>query len=139
MSVCALEYHSLGEILGPSAAAAELREHAGYSWIYGQILANPGWFSSFLHRHGLQVPAQPPVPAAASAKRGGQALTERRPGPRPPSPAGKAAHPEPSHGGTVTTDQHQLRSGQSTVTSGKQTRSGLANETKTTPRCHHRT
>jgi hypothetical protein len=62
MSVCALEYRSLSEILGPPAAAAELREHAGYSWIYGQILANPGWFSSFLHRHGLQVPAQPPVP-----------------------------------------------------------------------------
>ena len=62
MSVCALEYHSLSEILGPSAAAAELRQHAGYSWIYGQILANPRWFSSFLHRHGLQVPAQPPVP-----------------------------------------------------------------------------
>ena len=62
MSVCAREYHSLSEILGPSAAAAELREHAGYSWIYGQILASPGWFSSFLHQHGLHVPAQPPVP-----------------------------------------------------------------------------
>jgi hypothetical protein len=62
MSVCALEYHSLSEILGPSAAAAELRQHAGYSWIYGQILASPDWFSGFLHRHGLQIPAQPPVP-----------------------------------------------------------------------------
>ncbi len=62
MSVCALEYHSLRELLGPSAAAAELRQHAGYAWIYGQILASPGWFSGFLHRHDLQVPDQPPVP-----------------------------------------------------------------------------
>ncbi len=62
MSVSALEYHSLSELLGPSAAAAELRQHAGYSWIYGQILASPGWFSGFLHRHGLRVPEQPPVP-----------------------------------------------------------------------------
>jgi len=62
MSVCALEYHSLSEILGRSAAAAELRQHAGYSWIYGQILADPGWFSGFLRRHGLGVPAQPPIP-----------------------------------------------------------------------------
>jgi hypothetical protein len=62
MSVCALEYHSLADLLGPSAAVAELRQHAGYSWIYGQILARPDWFAGFLHRHGLQVPAQPPVP-----------------------------------------------------------------------------
>jgi len=62
MSVCALEYLSLSELLGSSAAAAELRQHASYSWIYGQILASPDWFSSFLHRHGLQVPEQPPVP-----------------------------------------------------------------------------
>jgi hypothetical protein len=62
LSVCALEYRSLAEILGPAAAAAELRQHAGYSWIYGQILASPDWFSGFLHRHGLQVPWQPPVP-----------------------------------------------------------------------------
>jgi hypothetical protein len=62
MSVCALEYHSLSEFLGPSAAAAELRQHTGYSWIYGQILASPDRFSSFLHRHRLQVPEHPPVP-----------------------------------------------------------------------------
>jgi len=62
MSVCALEYHSLSEILGHPAAAAELRQHDGYSWIYRQILASPDWFSGFLRRHGLQVPAQPPVP-----------------------------------------------------------------------------
>ncbi len=62
MSVCALEYHSLSEFLGPSTAAAELRQHAGYSWIYGQILASPDWFSGFLHRHDLRVPEQPPVP-----------------------------------------------------------------------------
>ena len=62
MSVCALEYQSLSELLDPSAAAAELRQHAGYSWIYGQILASPDWFSGFLRRHGLRVPEQPPVP-----------------------------------------------------------------------------
>ncbi|MGH3226310.1 MAG: hypothetical protein ACRDPY_47820, partial [Streptosporangiaceae bacterium] len=62
ISVCALEYHSLGEILSPAAAAAELRQHAGYAWIYGQILADPGWFAGFLHRHGLRVPRQHPVP-----------------------------------------------------------------------------
>ena len=62
MSTCALEYHSLGEILGPTAAAAELRQHTGYAWIYGQILADPDWFAGFLHRHGLRVPRQPPVP-----------------------------------------------------------------------------
>jgi hypothetical protein len=62
MSTCALEYRSLSELLGPSAAAAELRQHAGYSWIYGQILGSPDWFSGFLDRHGLRVPEQPPVP-----------------------------------------------------------------------------
>jgi hypothetical protein len=62
MSVCALEYRSLSELLGPSAAAAELRQHTGYAWIYGQILASPDWFAGFLHRHGLRVPDQPPVP-----------------------------------------------------------------------------
>jgi hypothetical protein len=62
MSVCALEYHSLSEILGSSAAAAELGQHAGYSWIYGEIIADPDWFSGFLSRHGLRVPPQPPVP-----------------------------------------------------------------------------
>jgi hypothetical protein len=62
MSVCALEHQSLSELLGPAAATAELRQHAGYTWIYGQILASPDWFSGFLHRHGLQVPEQPPVP-----------------------------------------------------------------------------
>jgi hypothetical protein len=40
-SVCALEFRSLGEIIGPALAAAEL----------GQ-----------LGRHGLHVPEQPPVP-----------------------------------------------------------------------------
>jgi len=62
LSVCALEHRSLSELLGPSAAAAELRQHAGYSWIYGEILASPDWFSGFLQRHGLQVPEEPPVP-----------------------------------------------------------------------------
>lgn len=62
LTVCALEYQSLSEILGTAAAAAELRQHTGYAWIYGQILADPDWFAEFLHRHGLRVPEQPPVP-----------------------------------------------------------------------------
>jgi len=62
MTVCALEYQSLREILGATAAAAELSQHEGYSWIYAQILADPGWFASFLKRHGLQVPTEPPIP-----------------------------------------------------------------------------
>jgi hypothetical protein len=62
VSTCALEYQSLSELLGPAAAADELRQHTGYSWIYGQILADPAWFSGFLRRHGLEVPEKPPVP-----------------------------------------------------------------------------
>jgi hypothetical protein len=62
LSVCALEYLSLAGILDPGSAAAELRQHQGYSWIYGQILASPSWFSGLLRRHGLQVPPQSPVP-----------------------------------------------------------------------------
>jgi hypothetical protein len=62
MSVCTLEYLSLSEILGPSAAADELGQHAGYGWIYGQILADLDWFVGFLRRHGLEVPGQPPIP-----------------------------------------------------------------------------
>jgi hypothetical protein len=58
----AIKYQSLSELLDLSAAAAELRQHAGYSWIYVQILTSPGWFSGFLRRHGLRVPEQPPVP-----------------------------------------------------------------------------
>ncbi len=62
MAVCALEYQSLSAILGHEAAATELKQHRGYSWVYGQILDDPDWFSGFLHRHGIQVPEQPPVP-----------------------------------------------------------------------------
>lgn len=62
MSVCALEYFSLVEVLGQPAATAELRQHAVYSWIYGQILADPGWFAGFLDRHGLRLPSEPRVP-----------------------------------------------------------------------------
>ena len=47
---------------GEEAAAAELRQHNGYSWIYGQILAEPRWFADFLIRHDVAVPEQPPVP-----------------------------------------------------------------------------
>jgi hypothetical protein len=62
LSVCSLEYFSLAGILGTAAAAAELRQHTGYSWIYEQILTSPDWFSGVLGRHGLRVPEQPPVP-----------------------------------------------------------------------------
>jgi hypothetical protein len=51
MGVCALEYQSLSLLLGREAAATELMQHRGYSWIYGQILDDPDWFSGFLHRH----------------------------------------------------------------------------------------
>ncbi len=94
LSVCALEYHSLAGLLGPAAAAAELSQHAGYSWIYGQILADPGWFSGFLRRHGLQVPSQPPVPrryfgdpADVKFLTGGQLLARPSPPPLPSQPA----------------------------------------------------
>jgi hypothetical protein len=62
VSTCALEYQSLSELLGLAAAADELRQHTGYSWIYGQILADPAWFSGFLRRHGLEIPEKPPRP-----------------------------------------------------------------------------
>jgi hypothetical protein len=62
VSVCALEYHSLAEIIGAADAAAELRQHQGYSWIYGQILDSPDRLHGFLGRHGLQTPSEPPVP-----------------------------------------------------------------------------
>ena len=70
MGVCALEQQSLTALLGPAAAAEELRQHTGYSWIYGQILADPGWFAGFLDRHGLYVPEQPRSPGAVSARPG---------------------------------------------------------------------
>jgi hypothetical protein len=62
LSVCALEYQSLAQILGVAAAEAELRQHHGYSWIYEQILTEPEWFSGLLRSHGLEVPTQPPIP-----------------------------------------------------------------------------
>jgi hypothetical protein len=62
MTVCALEYQGLCEVLGADAAAAELRQQKHYSWMYEQILADPGWFAAFLDRHGISVPAEPPVP-----------------------------------------------------------------------------
>jgi hypothetical protein len=62
MSVCALEYHSLAELIGAAAAVIELRQHKGYSWIYRQILDSPDRFSEFLDRHGLEIPIRPPVP-----------------------------------------------------------------------------
>jgi hypothetical protein len=62
MSICALEYQSLAEVIGSAAAAEELAKHTVYSWIYSQILANPVWFSDYLERHGLHPPEHPPVP-----------------------------------------------------------------------------
>jgi hypothetical protein len=62
MTVCALEYQGLCEVLGADAAAAELRQQKHYSWMYEQILADPGWFAAFLDGHGIAVPAEPPVP-----------------------------------------------------------------------------
>ena len=62
MSVCALEFQSLTEIIGRPAAEAELAQHLHYSWLYGEILADPAWFSGYLRRHGLRAPDQPPVP-----------------------------------------------------------------------------
>lgn len=62
MAVCALEYHSLAEVIGAQAATTELTQHKGYSWIYGQILASPDRFKDFLDRHGLHIPSEPPVP-----------------------------------------------------------------------------
>lgn len=62
LSVCALEYQSLGEVLGIAAAEAELRQHKIYGWMYEQILADPGWFADFLDRYELRMSAEPPVP-----------------------------------------------------------------------------
>jgi hypothetical protein len=62
MSICALEYQSLSEIIGQAAATTELAQHVVYSWVYEQILADPPWFADYLRRHGLTVPEQPPVP-----------------------------------------------------------------------------
>ena len=62
LALCALEYASLCDLLGPAGAAAELAQHNIYSWIYGQILADPEWFGEFLDRHGLRVPEYPPIP-----------------------------------------------------------------------------
>lgn len=62
MSVCALEYQSLSEVLGQAEASAELAQQVSYSWLYEQILADPPWFAGYLARHGLSVPRQPPVP-----------------------------------------------------------------------------
>ena len=78
MSVCALEYHSLSEFLGPSTAAAELRQHAGYSWIYGQILASPTGSPASCTGMTSGCLSSPPFPAAASANRGGPATADRR-------------------------------------------------------------
>lgn len=62
MSICALEFFSLAEVLGLPAAEAELRQQRHYGWIYEQILADPDWFADFLDRHELRVPSEPPVP-----------------------------------------------------------------------------
>jgi hypothetical protein len=46
----------------PAAAVAELGPRLHYGWVYRQILDDPARFGSFLDRHDIRVPAQPPVP-----------------------------------------------------------------------------
>ncbi len=60
--VCALEYQSLSELLGPSAAAVALAQFTYYAWVYDQVLGDPGWFFDLLREHGVRLPDQPPVP-----------------------------------------------------------------------------
>lgn len=60
--VCALEYQALIDVLGTSAAADVLAQLRHYTWIYEQILADPGWFCGLLDRHGVHAPEDPPVP-----------------------------------------------------------------------------
>jgi hypothetical protein len=60
--VCALEYLSLSDVIGPPAAAVVLAQLKHYSWVYDQILGDPVWFSALLRRHDVRIPEQPPVP-----------------------------------------------------------------------------
>ncbi len=60
--VCTLEYMAVGELIGSVAAAALLRRQKHYGWMYGKIIADPGWFADLLGRHGLAVPDAPQVP-----------------------------------------------------------------------------
>jgi hypothetical protein len=62
ISVCSLEYVSLAEVIGEADAVAALRGQQHYRWMYEQILADPAWARDLLGRHGLSVPAAPPVP-----------------------------------------------------------------------------
>lgn len=62
LTVCTLEYLAIGELIGPEAATAVLSQEKHYSWMYGKILADPGWFADLLSRHGLAVPDAPQVP-----------------------------------------------------------------------------
>lgn len=62
LSVCALEYQSLCELVGTHAAETELRLHNAYSWVYSEILDAPSWFEEYLCRHDLILPSEPPVP-----------------------------------------------------------------------------
>lgn len=62
LCVCSLEYVSLAEVIGEADAVALLSQRPFYSWMYGQILADPAWFKDLLARHGLRAPDAPPVP-----------------------------------------------------------------------------
>ena len=62
MTICALEYQRVSNLLGPAAAAAEFAPRLHYGWVYRQILDDPPWFCGFLDRHDIRVPTQPPVP-----------------------------------------------------------------------------
>jgi hypothetical protein len=60
--VCAMEYLSLCDVLGAPDAAVVLAQLQHYTWVYDQVLGDPDWFAALLHRHGVQIPEQPPVP-----------------------------------------------------------------------------
>jgi hypothetical protein len=62
ISICSLEYVSLADVIGEADAIAALRGRLHYSWMYERILADPAWARDMLSRHGLSVPAAPPVP-----------------------------------------------------------------------------
>jgi len=61
-SVCALEYHSLVEIVGEVAAEAEVTKQVAYPWIYRTVLDSSDRFQEFLNRHDLSVPSEIPIP-----------------------------------------------------------------------------
>lgn len=53
--VCALEYQSLIELLGPEAASAVIAAHGVYTWIYATVRHDWAFLAQLLRRHGLVV------------------------------------------------------------------------------------